>query len=488
MEEYIKPVAQFQHFPLSAFDMQGSFSNIPYAFIYENKRRCEEANDEQFMPTNHLKESLGLTLESFPILLGHVRATARCKLRIDVDPSCINVPDFQETILSNNDITFADLKAANFAWKAWPEGVATVKAVATPHQSTGDIKLLNVHVMRLGGDSGVILFVNCPHYVFDGAGFFAFVKEWAFKMRSSASTDPSVEYCHRRDCIQKYLVKQIRPVDPVSNAIYATSNFFCDALTWLSPVNIGRLLGKLGNLSPSGQGHLFHISQKKLEELRELSKAYVPNDCRLSANDLLVALVSRTFNQSQQQPDPRPGLFGAAPPPPETHFTVRIPCDARSRLGVKENYTGNLLIPILVREEMSYLRTETDTKTLATSALEVRKCVRDIDAALVSGYHSVLSEHPTSYMRPLAFAASHTTSSMVATSQVRFGLYDADFGAGRPSFVCPTPLFEGSYTIAAFLPPPPEKDGVYILLTTNRSAMAHVLNNKVWCQVSELLW
>jgi hypothetical protein len=91
-------------------------------------------------------------------------------------------------------------------------------------------------------------------------------------------------------------------------------------------------------------------------------------------------------------------------------------------------------------------------------------------------------------MRPLAFAASHTTTSMVTTSQVKFGLYDADFGAGRPEFVCLTPLFAGSYTIAAFLPPPPGVDGIYVLMTTNNDAMGRVVENEAWKAIANLVW
>ncbi|KJK79837.1 hypothetical protein H634G_04076 [Metarhizium anisopliae BRIP 53293] len=490
MEDFIKQPLRAQTFALSAFDMQGSFSNIPYAFFYGNKG--QDGKQKEFMPTTLLKQSLAQTLESFPILLGHIKATARCKLQIDLDPSHINCPDFRETILPNNsNVSFATLEAANFSWKSWPEGVATVKPFAMPHDTTGDIKLLNVHVVRLRDNTGLILFVNCPHYVFDGAGYFAFIKEWASNMRCAASQslpNPGTEYCHDRACIQEYLTARKRPLDPISNAIYATANFLCDAMTWLSPVHLGRLLGKLGSLSPPGQAHLFHITQQTLDSLQKSSQENLPEQvARLSTNDLLVALVGRTYVQSQKQPVPRAGWFSPAPPP-ETHFSVRIPCDARPRLGMKHNFTGNLLMPVLMRDTMEDYGQETTAASLARSALQVRRCVGDVDAALVSGYHDVLCQHPTSYMRPLAFAASHTTTSMVATSQVRFGLYDADFGFGKPAFVSLTPLFEGTYTMAAFLPPPPGKDGVYILLTTNKDAMAGVVENDFWRQTCELVW
>jgi hypothetical protein len=481
METYLNGAFEAQTFPLSAFDLQGSFSNIPYAFFYENRD-----NKNDFMPASLLKESLAKTLELFPHLVGHLRSTARGKIQIELDPQRLNVPEFLETVDINQ--TFADIKKANFSWASWPENVATVKAFATP-DAAGEIKLLNVHVVRLKGNSGVIIFINCPHYCFDGAGYFAFIKQWASCMGAlDRAEKPSAitNYCHDRAQIQGHLSEERRPLDPVSDAMYTTGNFFCDSLAWLSPTMLGRLLGKLDGLSP-GQGHLFHIPQAKMDELRESLRAHVPEGSRISENDLLVALVSRTYVQSQAQPVPKAGWFTAAPEP-ESHFTVRIPCDARPRLGIKGTYTGNLLIPMLVREPMEELRRETSPQTLARSALQVRRIIGNVTAPLISQFYGTVSSHPTSYMRPLAFAASHTTTSMVTTSQVKFGLYDADFGAGRPEFVCLTPLFAGSYTIAAFLPPPPGVDGIYVLMTTNNDAMGRVVENEAWKAIANLVW
>lgn len=484
MERFLsRPVAQ--SYPLSAYDMQGSFANIPYAFFFENTDR-----NDAFMPSELLKKSLGQALQDFPILTGHLRPKARGKIVVEVDPENVNVPEFIES--TSTTITFDDIKTAGFAWSAWPDNVITVGGFATPAAGDGEIKLLNVHIVRLKDESGLILFINIPHYPVDGAGYFGFIKTWASTMASMAKgeTENGVSTSSKlvmdRSCIQKYLPTEREALDDISHSMYTVSNMFCDTLAYLSPALLGRLLGKLGSLS-SGEGHLFRVSQDSLDGLREAVRKYLPEGKRISENDLLVALVSKTYVQSQPQPELKAGWFSAKPEP-ETHFTVRVPCDARPRLNMKEIYTGNLLIPMLVRDRMENLVKPTTPETIASAALEVRKAIGGVSSALIGQYHDTISEHPTSHMRPLSFAAGHQTTSMVTTSQVRFGLYDVDFGHGSPQFVCLTKLFAGSYTMAAFLPTPPKERGVYILLTSNVVAMKNILENEFWRKTAELVW
>lgn len=473
-------------YALSAFDMQASFANIPYVFFYENV-----SNSNSFMPGSLLKDSLARALEGFPILLGHLRRKTTGQIDVEVDPENLNLPEFIET--SCDTITFNDIKSKNFSWDSWPDSVATVGGFATPAANDGEIRLLNVHAMRLKDKSGLVLFINIPHYAVDGAGYFTFIQHWASIMSSMSrhgspsETLASDKLVMDRACIKAYLPAERRPLDELSQSIYTVANFFCDALAWLPPTMLGRLLSKLRSLS-SGEAHLFCLPLSKLDELRKSVQLHLPTGSRISNNDLLVSLLSKTYVQSQPQPEPKAGWFTAAPKQ-ETHFTVRIPCDARPRLGMKEKFTGNLLIPTIVNERIGDLSKPTTPQTLASAAMQVRKTIGSIDAPLVAEYEEIISSHPSSHIRPLAFVSSHQTTSMVITSQMCFGLYDADFGFGQPAFVCLTRLFTGSYTIAAILPTAPDQEpGVNVLLTSNVVAMGNILKNEFWRKTAELVW
>ncbi|RYP38043.1 hypothetical protein DL767_002692 [Monosporascus sp. MG133] len=485
MDEYL------QHMPskpdrisLSALENHGSYTNIPYAFFYENVDRSPD-----FMPTPLLKESLARALQAFPVLTGVVRLPARGKLHIEIDPQHLNTPRFKESF--DEKIAFQDVRDAGFAWSAWPANLVTVGGgFAAPDPETGDIVLLHVHVVRLKQNTGVALFTNIPHYAVDGYGYFAFLNHWASTMRamklSKSQPPPEGDFCHDRSCIYKYLPKEKTPIDALSQSIYTTSNMFCDTLALLSPPLLGRLLTKLGSLS-SGKGHLFHVSQGTLEKLRSEVKSHLPAGTVISANDVLCAMIMRAYCQSQPLPEPKAGWFSAAPAP-ESHFTVRMPCDVRPRLGMTEKFTGNVILPIFIRQPMDEVLQPTTPETLARSALHVREATNSISPSLVAGFYDTFSQHPTCHMRPLSFAASHTKTSMITTSHTRFELYDVDFGSGRPKFACLTPLFAGSYTMAAFLPPPPGVDGAYVLLTSNVEAMGNIVQNEFWKENTELLW
>ncbi|KAL2864095.1 acyltransferase helD1 [Aspergillus lucknowensis] len=484
MEEYSSPV-QFETYPLSAFDMQGSFSNIPYAFFYENL----STTGEPFMPWDLLTASLRASLQQFPILTGRLRSQGAGRIVIEVDATNLNLPDVRQSTCES--VHFSHLKASRFAWNQWPSEVATVGPVATP-AADGDIKLLNVHAVRLAENSGLVLFINIPHYAVDGVGFFAFVNHWAETMKSmqrgqTTKDSPSSSLCFDRSLITQYVPEERAPMDDVSRSIYANRALLVDWLAWLSPITLAKMLSKTVGLA-RGEAHLFHVSRASLDRLRDAVRPHFPAEMRLSDNDLLVALVSKTYIQSQPQPEPRSLLPFMRKPDPPTHCTVRVPCDVRPRLGVKETYTGNLLVGMLVRDRLDDLTRPTTAETLAAAALEVRKTINRVQPPLVGEYWDVLTQNPTSHMRPLAFTATRTTTSLVTTSQVRFPMYAADFGSGCPEYVCLTPVFENSYTMAAFLPPPSSRQGVDVLLTSNPVAMEGILKNEFWNSVCERVW
>ncbi|KAF2753858.1 hypothetical protein EJ05DRAFT_541436 [Pseudovirgaria hyperparasitica] len=410
--------------------MQGSFSTIPCAYVFENTSSVTD-----FMPTEQLKKALANTLETFSILLGHLRHKVTGNILIELDPDNINHPEFLD----------------------WPPSVVTVGPIATT-ASDSEIHMLNVHVIRLKENSGLVLFISVLHYAFDDANFFVFVNSWAdtmYGMVHSAVPPIRRTYSFDRSIVRSYLTTSGQVlIDPTSHAIYSTPNVIIDWSTLLSHTTLGAMLSKTTGLA-KGEAHLFHVSQRKLNELHQMLQPHlIFGTSHISDNDILVALIRKL-----------------GPPQVEEHASVRVPFDLRSRLNVKENYTENCLTGLLIRDQVNDLRRPTNAATLADAAAQVQSTVSSVSPQLVSEFVELISAHPTSYLRPLALTASRMRTFLVCTTCVSL-----------------TPLFASSLSIVAFLPPMPSTDGVNVLLSSNPTAMKGMLVDPFWENVGELVW
>ncbi|KAJ2010361.1 hypothetical protein IWW57_006966, partial [Coemansia sp. S610] len=193
---------------LSSQDAMFSYANHPLVHFYENK-----GLGSSFMPSNMLQASLYSALKEFPLLLGHVRDGPGGQAKVVVDKHDLNLPEFVE---SESSIHFQSLKDAQFEWSAWPRGVATVGPITTPNKH-GTVKLLNVHVVRLRDNSGLVLFCNIPHIILDGFGYYIFLSHWAALCRASISPGSTsdagrVSYVFDRAFVDGRLQGQRRPL------------------------------------------------------------------------------------------------------------------------------------------------------------------------------------------------------------------------------------------------------------------------------------
>ncbi|KAJ2878055.1 hypothetical protein H4R27_005968, partial [Coemansia aciculifera] len=116
-----------------------------------------------------------MTLLDFPTLVGHLEMNGSGHARVVVDKNNLNLPEYLE---SQSSVHFRDLQASKFSWDALSRGVATTVSVTTANPD-GTITLANVHVVRLQDNSGLALFINTTHAVFDGIGYCTFVNRWA---------------------------------------------------------------------------------------------------------------------------------------------------------------------------------------------------------------------------------------------------------------------------------------------------------------------
>ncbi|KAJ2575292.1 hypothetical protein GGH19_003126, partial [Coemansia sp. RSA 1807] len=150
MEAFMSTI-KAQQFALNAWDMAASFTNIPYIYYFKNPN---SGSADDFMPSSRLRASFLKVIEEFPILVGHITVGKDGRCLVDVNPHNLNMPEYLE---SQSTVHFHDLEKAKFSWDALPQNVATVGAFPAVGVS-GIIKLVNVNIIRLAENSGLVLF------------------------------------------------------------------------------------------------------------------------------------------------------------------------------------------------------------------------------------------------------------------------------------------------------------------------------------------
>ncbi|KAJ2844419.1 hypothetical protein GGI22_006883, partial [Coemansia erecta] len=216
-------------FQLHPVDTQAAFLNIPYHFFHPNSH----GNDE-FMPSGKLRDSFYRALVHFPILAGNVGTDKHGQTCINVDRNNLNMPEYVE---STSDVHFDTMRESKFHWTSWPNGLTTVGAI-TRANAEGIIKLLNVHIVRMKDNSGIVIFVNMPHYAGDGTCLFAFVELWGKMCKDPTESGLELAVTFDRDIIAKSLASaevEKKPLNKEMVRVYTGFNPIADLLAWLSP-------------------------------------------------------------------------------------------------------------------------------------------------------------------------------------------------------------------------------------------------------------
>ncbi|KAI8318657.1 hypothetical protein GQ54DRAFT_321246 [Martensiomyces pterosporus] len=487
MEQFISTVKS-QIIPLSSVDMLSGIANVPFAAFYQNTSAVED-----FMPSEQLKTAFYLALHEFPIFAGHLRQTDNGCFSIVVDKDNLNMPEYLE---STSDIHYKDIKSAGFDRRAWPGGVATAGSVMAPN-ANGVIKTANVHIVRLKGNSGLILFLNIIHCVVDGFAYFAFLNHWAVvckAIRSGAAevSKPVVEFTFDRSIVEQSLPTKRKQLDPITSAIFAQSSLFSKWLAWLSPETRGRMMEHLTSLIDS-EMHVFHIADSTLETLRSSVRKLVPEGVRVSDNDILVALLSKTYAQAQCSAKEKGssvvtrvlgsigsaifgGLFRA-----EEHHTTGIACDIRPRTGiVDKNYVGCPLVIPLISNPLDDLLTPTTAESLARIASNVRKRVGSLDARYIGTYIDMTDSVPSSFAQLMAYFIRNPDTFLVS-NHTRFRMLEADFGDGHQEWV--TFIMERP-GLATLTPCPPPMKGVNVSMCVKPPVLRELLANEFWMSIA----
>ncbi|KAJ2733360.1 hypothetical protein IW152_003098 [Coemansia sp. BCRC 34962] len=480
-----------QTIDLCTVDTISSFANIPYYYYYAN-----DADKPNFMPTELLQESLFATLAEFPILVGHLIMTDSGRAKVVVDKDSLNAPELLE---SQSDIHFRDLQAAKFAWSALPDGVATVGSMTTA-DAGGKIKFVNIHVVRLRENSGVVIFVNVPHYVVDGVGYCEFINRWAEVCRWMRAGEvpkklSAYQGSFSRDTLTKLLPNSCQALDDLTRELFTTSGLMSKWLAWISPRTRGFVLSAVASLT-SIEGHVFYLSARGLKALHALTQEHLSDGERITDNDILTALISMSVAQSEAECSQEavtggylaslaaylvPSLFA-----PDRDFTTKFVCDARPRLPDLKaaRYTGNTVFVRCLASKLKDLAGGITGQSLTCEAKRVRQTVNGVDAQYIGQLFGTLNADPSCFMCPIAQSVTKTT--VVISNQSRFTLYNTDFGNGKPVWVSPITTFYANFV--SILPAPPSDGGYTMFVTLSKQAMAKLLQNEAWMNSVELLY
>ncbi|KAJ2779194.1 hypothetical protein GGI15_003956, partial [Coemansia interrupta] len=410
---------------------------------------------------------------------------------------------------STSSIHIDKLRESNYHHSSWPAGLSTAGAI-TKAGADGRIKLLNVHVVRMGDNSGVIIFVNIPHYVVDGTGFFSFVELWGTLCRAErmqdkemAETEIARNYCFDRGIIARHLPDDRKSLDADTLDVYTGFNPIADWLAWLSPNTRSQLLDR-AKLSSDIVSHTFRVSQKSLEVLCEQVSKHMPGGQAPTPTHVLAALVSKTVARAHKQcAEQHPRLtfsigsafsllafalkiplslvFGK-----EKHQSLNLLADMRHPLGlVNENYMGNGLLPHNAKCPLDILEKDTSPESLAEATTIVSRIYGNADASLVGSFIDMISARPLCFTRPMVYLATHPKL-LAITNETAFKLYKADFGNGLPEWTCTIPSFVANFV--GFLPSPPPSTDIVVNITMKKQVMRHILQDEFWRSMSQIVY
>ncbi|KAI8319183.1 hypothetical protein GQ54DRAFT_299552 [Martensiomyces pterosporus] len=487
MEQFTSTV-ESQVIPMSTIDMLPGIFNTSFVNFYKNHSAVDE-----FMPFDQLKTAFYLALQAFPILAGHLKQTGDARFSIVVDKENLNMPEYLE---STSGVHYKDIESSGFDKRVWPSGVATVGQIMAP-DANGIIKIANVHIVRFKDNSGLILFLNIIHCVADGFAYFAFLNHWAAvckAMHSGAveTPKPVVEFTFDRSIIEQSLPTERKQLGAPTSSIFAQPSLLSKWLAWMSPEMRGSMLRLLVSLITT-ETHVFHIADSTLETLRSSISGFVPEGMHLSDNDVLMALLSKTYAQAQHSVKKKSGnivtrvlgsigsavfgrLFRA-----EEHQATGVVCDIRPRIGIADkNYIGAPLIVPSIRNTLSDLLMPTTAKSLAIIASGVRRCVNSLDAPYISTYIDAMNSTPSFFAQQVGYLLKNRTA-FRASNHTRFRMFEADFGDGHQEWV--TFIKDRPGTII-FMPCPPPMKGVNVSMCVEPLVLRELLANEYWMSVA----
>ncbi|KAJ2031398.1 hypothetical protein IWW57_000729 [Coemansia sp. S610] len=520
MDEFVSTVEN-QVIGLHPLDTQAAFLNIPYHFFFGN-----DNNAADFMPNDAIRLSFYRALKQFPILAGYLRPEGTGQTSVVIDKDDLNMPEYVE---STSNTHYDTLRESHFHHSAWPKGLTRASAI-TMAGPAGRIRLANAHVVRLKDNSGVIIFINIPHYVVDGTGFFSFVELWGKHCLAERTGDgqlaqqaSQLEYCFDRDIISRHLPAERKPLGNETMQAYTGFSPIADWLAWLSPNTRGRVLNK-AKFSSGVVSHTFRVSRQALDSLRKEVGGFIADgsEDQLTDRYLLAAVLSKLIARAhlhRKQQDKAnvsvagwllgaawsalgvvAGLVGygarllccsssgnsSAKSDSGRYQSLNLLDDVRHGLGiVDKQYMGNGLLPHNTQCPLDVLEMPITPKSLAQAVDLIRPIYENADAALVASFVDLLTSNPKSFTRPMIYMAKNPEL-LVITCEMEFKLYASDFGDGPPEWVCTIPSFVANFI--GLLPSPPPSTDVVANIILKAPVMKHVLKDEFWREFTQIIY
>ncbi|KAJ2800763.1 hypothetical protein H4R21_003046 [Coemansia helicoidea] len=486
-----------QTFTLNRWDLASSYTNIPYIYFFKNNGAADGAS---FMPAEAMRASFIKAVKEFPILLGHLVVAKDGSAYVHTDPCHLNMPAYRE---SSSSVHYSDIEEARFSWDSLPKGVATTSGL-TAGEPGGAIRFAYAHVVRLRGDSGLVLFMSLSHYVVDGVGYCAFVNRWAEICRWMCAGAPPGRLPCRAYSFDRATFAHCLPGGSAGlsrdmRQIYASPNWAGRALAWMSPAMRAATLATVSGLVGT-TGHIFHITHASIASLRESVLAHLDSGSHVSDNDIITALVSHTVATAMEGDDNASPflrlLFSAARTVARMiagmrdEFAIFMVLDIRSRVRALTRaqgaYTGNCVtcLPI-VRPMGQFVAPATATSALAATCASVRAAVDKFDGPTVGALAAALDADTASFAHATVNGMRYPRK-IVLSNQSRFTLYECDFGAGGPAWVSPLPKFYANFV--SILPARPWADGYDIYMVLETDVMKRVVRSGLWTLHAKLVY
>ncbi|KAJ1950066.1 hypothetical protein FBU59_000852 [Linderina macrospora] len=419
---------------------------------------------ETFMPPDRLKTAFYKAIESFPMLVGHVvpsSSSSPRELEVAVDRDNLNMPDYRETVCEH--IHYSDITAAHFHRCVWPQGLMAARCIALPDPSTGHIRLVHAHMVRLKKNSGLIIYLSISHCLLDGFGYRLFIDVWAAEARALAANKPAA----------------------IPVLCFDRSSW----IAWVAPTTRAHLLGLVVRIL-GVRGHLFRIRREKLSQLVHQISAYTPSGMRVTDNDVLTALACKTVAQATKEAyrhTPRlvtrfiDWVLERAP----TQM-VGTAVDIRRCLGIADaNYTGNAMFVPLFENSLDQAQSPTTAESLAEIVVKVRTAIERVDCALVSGFYQMLKAGRSRLTCPMAGTTKFSIALNV-TNQTRMQAYDISFGSGTPDFVTVDPEFAPG--VMCIMAAPPSSADLLVNITSEAAVSDQICQNEFWMDMAELIY
>ncbi|KAJ1956541.1 hypothetical protein GGI12_005281 [Dipsacomyces acuminosporus] len=233
---------------------------------------------------------------------------------------------------------------------------------------------------------------------------------------------------------------------------------------------------------------MFHLSRESLDSMLASAREFMPKGKRLSDNDLICALVAKTFAQSETETAAEKILSFIASRvfrKAGKEILVGLCCDTRYRLGIADkNFMGSCTILPFWKFSCAELKVPTAPESLAAIAKRVRNVVDTIDAEYMGSFMDVIDSNPSFHAQIFSCAVKYSTFTL--TNHTRFNLYGTDFGDGVQQWSSYIPGLK--YNVAMIQPCPPGTDGVNIFLEADTRAMQGILRNAFWMSIAEVIY